>query len=93
MSSSSPCSASRFADSLTRLNASKQMVSLVTNTAAALFLAFSEHVVWSAVGVMAVAALLGGSVGGRLASRIRPESLRAIVVAIGVIVAAVYFVR
>lgn len=82
-----------FADSLTRLNASKQMVSLVTNTAAALFLAFSEHVVWSAVGVMAVAALLGGSVGGHLASRIRPERLRAIVVAIGVIVAGVYFVR
>jgi uncharacterized protein len=82
-----------FTDSLTRLNASKQMVSLVTNGAAALFLAFSEHVVWSAVGVMAVAALLGGSVGGRLASRIRPESLRAIVVAIGVIVAGVYLVR
>jgi uncharacterized protein len=82
-----------FHDSLTRLNATKQMVSLVTNVAAALFLAFSEQVVWSAVAVMAVAALLGGSVGGRLAQRIRPESLRALVVAIGVIVAGVYFVR
>ena len=82
-----------FHDSLTRLNATKQSVSLVTNVAAALFLVFSEHVVWSAVGVMAAAALLGGSVGGRLAGRIRPERLRAIVVAIGVIVAGVYFLR
>jgi uncharacterized membrane protein YfcA len=82
-----------FHDSLTRLNASKQMVSLVTNVAAALFLVFSEQVVWSAVATMAVAALLGGSAGGRLAGRIRPELLRAIVVAIGVVVAIVYFVR
>lgn len=82
-----------YHDSLTRLNALKQMVSLATNTAAALFLVFSDQVVWSAVGVMAVAALAGGSLGGRLAGRIRPERLRAIVVAIGVIVAGIYFVR
>jgi uncharacterized membrane protein YfcA len=82
-----------FHDSLTRLNATKQMVSLVTNTTAAIFLLFSEHVAWSAVAVMAVAALLGGWAGGRLAGRIRPERLRAIVVAIGVGVAIVYFLR
>jgi uncharacterized membrane protein YfcA len=82
-----------FHDTLTRLNATKQTVSLVTNTAAAFFLLFSEHVVWSAVAVMAVAALLGGSVGGRLAGRVRPELLRALVVTIGVVVAGVYFVR
>jgi uncharacterized membrane protein YfcA len=82
-----------YHDSLTRLNALKQMVSLATNTAAALFLLFSDQVVWSAVAVMAVAALAGGSLGGRLAGRIRPERLRAVVVSIGVIVAAIYFVR
>lgn len=78
-------------DSLTRLNALKQMASLATNTAAAVFFLFSDQVVWSAVAVMAVGSLAGGSLGGRLASRIRPGRLRSLVVAVGVIVAAIYF--
>ena len=44
-------------------------------------------------GVMAAGALLGGAFGGRLASRIRPETLRWVVVAIGAIAAAIYFVK
>jgi uncharacterized membrane protein YfcA len=43
--------------------------------------------------VMAVGALMGGIVGGKLAGRIKPATLRWTVVTIGVIVAIIYFVR
>jgi hypothetical protein len=80
-------------DSLTRLNALKQAISLVTNIAAAIFFLFSGQVVWTAAVVMAIGALLGGAVGGRLAGRMRPATLRWMVVTIGVVVAIIYLVR
>lgn len=70
-------------DTLTRLNALKQVVSLAINVAAAVFFLFSGRVVWTTAAVMAVGALLGGNLGGRLAGRIRPATLRWVVVAIG----------
>ncbi len=80
-------------DTLTRLNGLKQSISLSVNVAAALFFVFSGQVVWSAALVMAVAALAGGALGGRLAGRIQPNVLRWLVVTIGVIVAIIYLVR
>lgn len=80
-------------DTLTRLNALKQAVSFSTNTAAAVFLAFSGQVVWPLALVMAVGAIAGGALGGRLAGRIQPATLRRIVVVIGVVVAIIYLVR
>jgi uncharacterized membrane protein YfcA len=81
-----------FEDTLTRLNASKQAIAFSVNIAAALFFLFSDKVVWSMVVVMAAGALLGGILGGRLASYIKPATLRWTVVAIGVVVAIIYFV-
>jgi uncharacterized membrane protein YfcA len=80
-------------DNLTRLNALKQGISFSVNTAAALFFLFSGHILWSAALVMAVAALAGGALGGRLAGRIQPTMLRWIVVTVGVLVAIIYLVR
>lgn len=80
-------------DSLTRLNALKQAIAFSVNIAAAIYFLFSGQVVWSAALVMAVGALLGGVVGGRLAGRIKPATLRWIVVVIGVVVAVIYLVR
>ena len=48
---------------------------------------------WPAALVMAVGALAGGVLGGRLAGRIKPSMLRWTVVTIGLIVAIIYFVR
>ncbi len=79
-------------DSLTRLNALKQAVSLATNVAAAVFFVFSGKVVWPAAVVMFLGSLLGGSLGGRLAGRVKPVLLRQLVVAIGLVVAVIYFV-
>lgn len=80
-------------ESLTRLNALKQAVAFSVNLAAAIFFLFSGQVVWFAAFVMAVGALIGGILGGRLAGYIKPSTLRWTVVVIGVIIAMIYFVR
>jgi uncharacterized membrane protein YfcA len=77
-------------DNLTRLNGLKQAMSLVTNVAAAAFFAATARVVWPAAAVMAVGSLLGGTAGGRLASVVRPSTLRAMVIAVGLLLVA-YF--
>ena len=80
-------------DSLTRLNALKQAVAFSVNIAAAIFFLFSGQVLWAAALVMAVGALVGGILGGRLASYVRPSTLRWTVVIIGVIISIIYFLR
>jgi uncharacterized membrane protein YfcA len=80
-------------DSLTRLNALKQAVAFCTNTAAAILFLFSGIVHWSMVFVMALGSLAGGVLGGKLAGRINPATLRWTVVVIGMIVAIIYFIR
>ncbi|MBF0482071.1 MAG: sulfite exporter TauE/SafE family protein [Desulfovibrionaceae bacterium] len=82
-----------MSDSIIRLNALKQAVSFAINTAAAIFFLFSGQVVWSAAMVMAVGAIAGGVIGGRLAGRIRPLTLRRIVIGIGSAVALIYLIR
>lgn len=80
-------------DTLTRLNALKQVISLSTNVAAAIVFICSGRVVWPAALVMAAGALIGGSLGGRLAGRLHPTALRWTVVGIGVAVALIYWAR
>ena len=80
-------------DTLTRLNALKQTISFSANIAAAIFFVFSGKVVWSVALVMMFGALLGGAAGGRLAGRIKPSTLRWIVVTIGTIIGIVYLIR
>ncbi len=79
--------------SLTRLNGLKQALALVVNLAAALLFLRSGQLHWGAAVVMAVGSLAGGALGGRLASRINPARLRAVVVLLGVAVAIVFFLR
>jgi len=40
-----------------------------------------------------VGALIGGTLGGKLAGRIKPSTLRWTVVGIGVLISIIYFVR
>ena len=80
-------------DTLTRLNALKQAVSFSVNFAAAIFFLFSGKVIWPVALVMAVGALIGGNLGGRLAGHVKPATLRWMVVTIGVVIAIIYLVR
>lgn len=80
-------------DSLTRLNAIKQTVAFGANGTAAVLFVFSNKVVWPVALVMAVGALAGGTLGGRLAVRIGPDALRWTVVALGIVLAVIYFLR
>jgi uncharacterized membrane protein YfcA len=80
-------------ESLTKLNALKQAVSFSVNVAAAVFFVFSGYVVWNVVLVMAIAALIGGWLGGKLAGSIKPNHLRWLVVSIGVVVGIIYLIR
>jgi hypothetical protein len=80
-------------DTLTRLNALKQSISLAANVAAALFFVGAGHVAWPFAAVMAVGALAGGALGGHLAGRVPPAALRVTVVTIGLAVGVVYLLR
>ena len=80
-------------DSLTRLNAIKQAVSLACNVGAACLFVLSDQVDWPIAGVMLVASLTGGTLGGLIAARIPPAVLRWTVVTLAVIVAILYLAR
>jgi uncharacterized membrane protein YfcA len=80
-------------DTLTRLNAIKQGISLTCNAAAAARLVFSDQVDWPIAEVMFAASLAGGVLGGVIASRIPPAILRWTVVALALIVGVGYLVR
>jgi uncharacterized protein len=80
-------------DNLTRLNALKQLLSLVVNVAAALFFLFSGQVNWPTAFVVAIGSLIGGLLGGKLVRIISPTYLRWTVVMISVVIALVYFIR
>src|SRR6185312_11925 len=80
-------------DTLVRLNALKQLISLAGNvTAAVVFLVIAD-LDPKTVGVMAGASLAGGVAGGAVAARVSAKWLRICVLAIGSAVALVYFVK
>ena len=82
-----------YDESLTRLNALKQAIALATNVAAAIYFLFSGQVLWWTALVMAVCALVGGALGGKLSGAINPTVLRWIVVGIGLVVSVLYFIK
>jgi uncharacterized protein len=80
-------------DSLVKLNALKQAISLSVNVSAAIYFSFSAQVHWPIVAVMIFGSVLGGNIGGRTATLIRPGILRWAVVGIGFVVAVIYFMK
>ena len=80
-------------ENMTRLNFLKQALGFVINLAAAIYFAFSGKVDWLIAFIMIFGSLTGGWLGGKLAGRTKPERLRWIVVAAGLIAATVYFIK
>jgi uncharacterized protein len=80
-------------DTLTRLNVIKQAIAFGANSASAVLFIFSGKVIWLIAIVMAIGALTGGTLGGRVAGRIKPDTLRWTVVTLGIVLAIIYFTR
>lgn len=70
------------------MNAVKNVLAATMNGVSALIFALAGVVVWKYAALMAVTAVIGGYAGARVARRLQPELVRAIVVAIGLLVAA-----
>lgn len=82
-----------LSDRLARVNALKNVLSLLINTVALVAFGLFGPVAWEAVAVLALASLAGGYLGARVAGRLPSSVLRAAVVAYGVVVAVVLLVQ
>ncbi len=82
-----------LAEPLRRINALKNVLSLVINAVALIAFGLFGPVAWEAVLVIALASLAGGYLGARVASRIPSALLRGAVVAYGVVVSIVLLVQ
>ncbi|GAA1566312.1 sulfite exporter TauE/SafE family protein [Dactylosporangium maewongense] len=81
------------AEDLHRLNALKSALSLVVGLVSALCFAVFGPVQWGPVAIMSVAGLAGGRSGVVLARRVPSHHLRRLVVAIGLVLSAAFFLR
>lgn len=80
-------------DDIQHSNALKGVLAMVINAVAVLYFAFFGPVQWSAAALMAGGALAGGYLGAGFARRLGPLWLRRAIVALGLGVSAVLFVR
>jgi uncharacterized membrane protein YfcA len=74
-------------ESVQRMNAAKNLLSLVVNVVAAsayTMVAF-DRISWLAAGLIAAGSLLGGFLGAHFGRRLSPNALRAVIVVIGLI--------
>jgi len=74
-----------------RMNGLKTVLATVINVVAFLFLAAEGLVVWPVAMVMGVGTVLGGWLGARGAKRISQQTLRALVISVGLLVSAWLF--
>lgn len=80
-------------DTLTRMNAVKQLLTLIINVIAAGIFLTVGTVAWDAALVVAIGALIGGYIGGTIASRVPEAVLRWIVIGVALTASAIYFAR
>ncbi|TJZ73410.1 sulfite exporter TauE/SafE family protein [Rhodococcus oryzae] len=74
-------------ESMQRMNAAKNLLSLLVNVVAATaytLVAF-DRISWAAAGLIAVGSLVGGAVGARYGRHLSPTALRAVIVVVGLI--------
>ena len=74
-------------ESVQRMNAAKNLLTLLVNVVAALaytLVAF-HRISWSVAGLIAVGSLIGGWLGARYGRRLSPNALRAAIVVVGLI--------
>jgi uncharacterized membrane protein YfcA len=72
-------------ETLQRVNAAKNVLAGLANLVAGVLFVIVADVNWAAAGLVAVGAAAGGLLGARVARRLPPAALRAVVVLIGII--------
>lgn len=74
-------------ESMQRMNAAKNLTTLLVNIVAALgyTLAAPDRISWPVAGLIAAGSLVGGSIGARYGRRLSPDALRATIVVVGLI--------
>jgi uncharacterized membrane protein YfcA len=80
-------------DDIQRSNALKGIISLIITILAAIYFAAFADVAWKAAGVMALASFAGGYSGAGVARRLKARTLRRAVVAYGLFLTVVLFIR
>ncbi len=80
-------------DGLQRLNALKGLLSLLINAVGVTVFIMSGRIEWPYAAILAVTAYGGGTLGVSLARRLPAAALRSSVVLLGLVVAAVLFIR
>lgn len=80
-------------DNLQRLNGLKNVMVGIANGVAATLFVIVAHVAWDAAALVAVGSIAGAQLGARYGRRIPDQTLRWTVVAVGVTVAIVLFVK
>ncbi|MET9217655.1 sulfite exporter TauE/SafE family protein [Streptomyces sp. NPDC088197] len=70
-------------ESLQRVNGMKNVLAAVVNGVAALFFIIVAHMNWTAVGLIAGGAVIGGLIGARVGRRLPPAALRGLIVVVG----------
>jgi uncharacterized protein len=72
-------------DDLQRLNAAKNVLSMLINLVAALIFVFAAPVAWLPVTLIAVGAIVGGQIGATVGRRLAPNVLRGVIVVVGLV--------
>jgi uncharacterized membrane protein YfcA len=78
-------------DHLQRLNAAKNVVTVVVNGAAAVLFALFAHVRWPVSAVLAAGAVVGGQLGAGVGRKLPAGALRAAIVVVGIAVSIKLF--
>lgn len=76
-----------------RANAAKNLLAAVANVTAAITFAVSGQVWWAAAALVAVGAIIGGTLGASVARRLPPVAMRIAVVAVGLLAALSILIR
>ena len=80
-------------DDIHQMNALKVLLATLINGVAAIVFLFNPHINWPVAGAMAIASVLGGFWGMAVARRVKPDTLRAVILLIGVSLTGVYFAK
>ncbi|MCU1490562.1 MAG: hypothetical protein JWM85_1967 [Acidimicrobiaceae bacterium] len=84
---------SSIIDRLVRINGLRAVLSLAVNTLAALIFVIRAPIAWSAAGLLAGTALIGGYVGARIARKVPAVWLRVLVICLGLATAGSLLAR